>query len=68
MKSTTVHAGKTIECWTVSVGERRFRWSYRIDDRPQVDMQGADSRVEMLALKEAQFAAMAQIDRELGPR
>lgn len=31
-------------------------------------MQGADSRVEMLALKEAQFAAMAQIDRELGRR
>lgn len=68
VKSTTVYLGKKIECWTLSVAERRFRWSYRIDEGAQVDMQGADSRVEFLALKEAQFAAMAHIDKELGRR
>ncbi len=68
MKSVTIYEGKSIECWTVVVNERRYRWAYRIDERPQVDMQGADSRVEVLALKEAQFAAMAEIDQELGRR
>ncbi len=68
LKSVTIYEGKSIECWTVVVNERRYRWAYRIDERPQVDMQGADSRVEVLALKEALFAAMAEIDQELGRR
>jgi hypothetical protein len=40
LKSVTIYEGKSIECWTVVVNERRYRWAYRIDECPEVDMQG----------------------------
>lgn len=66
MKAVTSYAGMKIECWTITVAPSRFRWAYSINDLPPVQMQGSDARVEILALKEAKYAAMAEIDKKLG--
>ncbi|MGY0194693.1 hypothetical protein ACWA7J_06415 [Leptothrix sp. BB-4] len=68
MKIVETYAGMKIECWTITVEPKRFRWAYSINDRPPVQMKGADATVEILALKEAKFAAMNDIDKELGRR